>query len=396
MEAGDAGSAIARGYRKARRNAAVGWPNCVYRRARGWATDWCSGITPWPPRFYDARMTATTSRVILCPGQGAQFVGMGKAWYEKSAAARRVFDRADEVLGNRLGIALSRLCFEGLAANGAERLNQTDVSQPAIYVAGVACWHGLLEQWGILSGPNAAKEAGVVATAGLSLGEYTALHVAGGIGFEEGLELVTLRGRAMQDAADAIRLSDGSVGSGMVAIIGAEEAQVHALCEKAGQGDVLVPANFNAPGQIVISGSIAACRRAVEFAGEMGMRATALAVAGAFHSSLMQPAAERLRKGLDATTVHTPACAVLSNVTGKPHEQGNSDSMGQSIRARLVEQLTHPVRWEQDCQWLAKEFGGKAEFHELAPGKTLAGLYRRIDKGVKVDAHDEPKELAAV
>ena len=335
-------------------------------------------------------MTVPAPRVILCPGQGAQFVGMGKAWYEKSPDARRVFDRADEILGNRLGIALSQLCFHGHNVNGVERLNQTDISQPAIYVTSIACWHGLLAHWGVGSmSSGGAKEAGLIAAAGLSLGEYTALHIAGAMTFEEGLELVTLRGRAMQDAADAIRLADGTVGSGMVAIIGAEEAQVRALCDKAAQGEVLVPANFNAPGQIVISGSIAACRRAVEFAGEMGMRATPLPVAGAFHSALMQPAADRLRKALDATTVHTPVCSVLSNVTGVPHEQGKSDSMGQEIRSRLVEQLTHPVRWEQDCKWLAQTHGGKAEFHEMAPGKSLAGLYRRIDKGVKVEAHDE-------
>jgi [acyl-carrier-protein] S-malonyltransferase len=247
-----------------------------------------------------------------------------------------------------------------------------------------------------MDGGAGAKEAAVAATAGLSLGEYTALHIAGAFSFEDGLELVTLRGRAMQEAADAIRLSDGAPGSGMVAIIGAEEDQVRALCDKARLGEVLVPANFNAPGQIVISGSTAACRRAVEFAADMGMRATALPVAGAFHSALMQPAADRLRKALTATTVHHPVCPVLSNVTGTPHEPtpgapgAAAHAIEHSIRARLVEQLTHPVRWEQDCRWLAGEFGQKAEFHELAPGKTLAGLYRRIDKAVKVEAHDEP------
>lgn len=332
------------------------------------------------------------ARVMLCPGQGAQFVGMGKAWFERSPEARRVFERADEVLGSRLGSALSTLCFEG----PVDRLNQTDVSQPAIYVSSVACWHGLLAQWGCAGeGGRGAKEAGVVATAGLSLGEYTALHLAGAFSFEDGLELVTLRGRAMQDAADAIRQSDGTPGSGMVAIIGAEEAQVVELCDKARQGEVLVPANFNAPGQIVISGSINACKRAVEVAGTMGLRATALPVAGAFHSSLMAPAADRLAKALASAAVHAPICPVLANVTGQPHEMA-----ADSIRARLVEQLTHPVRWEQDCRYIAShaltsqgvvaQASSKAEVHELAPGKTLAGLFRRIDKGVKVEAHDEP------
>ena len=331
------------------------------------------------------------ARVILCPGQGAQVVGMGKAWSERSPEARRVFERADEVLAGRLpgGVALSQLCFEG----PVEQLNRTDVSQPAIYVASVASWHGLLASWGCGSAwsgtGSAAKESHVVATAGLSLGEYTALHIAGEFSFEDGLELVSLRGKAMQEAADAIRQSDGTPGSGMVAIIGADESQVNELCNRARVGDVLVAANFNAPGQIVISGSIAACRRAVEVAGDMGLRATALPVAGAFHSSLMQRAADRLNKALRATTVHRPACPVMSNVTGAVHEAAASSTMEETIRARLVEQLTHPVKWEQDCRALAQQWAGKAEFHELAPGKTLAGLYRRIDKNVKVEAHDE-------
>lgn len=306
--------------------------------------------------------------IVLCPGQGAQAVGMGKAWYDRAPEARRVFDEADRILGLRLGSPLTELCFGG----PAERLNQTDVSQPAIFVAGVACWKGLLAAWGFGNG-----EAQVIATAGLSLGEYTALHVAGAIDFAEALELVVLRGRAMQDAAAA---SPG----GMVALIGADEAQATAVCDKARGADVLVCANFNAPGQIVLSGSKVACDRAAIVAGEMGLRATPLVVAGAFHSPLMQPAADRLGEALAKTTVKAARCTVVSNVTALPHEAG-----ADTIRRRLVEQLTSPVRWAQSCSWIGANV--KGDVHELAPGKTLAGLMRRIDKNLKVATHDEPE-----
>lgn len=337
-----------------------------------------------------------SKKLILCPGQGAQFVGMGKAWFDRAPEARAVFERADQILGSRLGGPLSTLCFEG----PAERLNQTDVSQPAIFVTSVACWHGLLASWhsGGGAGVNGvsgggAIESHVAATGGLSLGEYTALHIAGAFSFEAGLELVTLRGRAMQDAADAIKLADGTPGSGMVALIGADEAQANQVCDKARQTETLVPANFNAPGQIVISGSIGACRRAVEVASELGLRATPLQVAGAFHSPLMQPAADRLAKALRDTTIHPPRCPVVSNVTGKAHAPAPGGAAGStiedSIRVKLVEQLTSPVRWAENCMHLAQAHSGAAA-HELAPGKTLAGLMRRIDKALKVESHDEP------
>lgn len=327
----------------------------------------------------------STQRIILCPGQGAQTVAMGKAWYDASAEARAVFDEAERILGGRLGAPLSALCFSG----PAERLNQTDVSQPAIYVCSVACWRGLLAAWGC--GPGAgATECGLAATAGLSLGEYTALHLAGVFDFAAGLELVALRGRAMQDAADAIKAPDGSPGSGMVALIGADEAQANEVCDLARGADVLVAANFNAPGQVVISGSIQACRRAVEVAGQRGLRAAPLPVAGAFHSPLMEPAAARLAAALAKTPMKPPVCPVASNVTGKGHETApeSGRTIEDTIRTRLVDQLTMPVRWDEGCRWLAANIRG--QWHELAPGKTLMGLMRRIDKTIKVETHDEP------
>ncbi len=319
-----------------------------------------------------------TPKILLCPGQGAQAVGMAKAWYDASPESRAVFAVAEKLLGDQLGAPLTELCFSG----PAERLNQTDVSQPALYVAGVASLVGLCAQMGV-----APAELPLAAAAGLSLGEYTALHVAGALTFADGLELVTLRGRAMQDAATAVP-------SGMVALIGADEAQAAAVCEEARGGEVLVPANFNAPGQIVISGSKGACDRAVEVAGKMGLRATALAVAGAFHSPIMAPAADRLREALASTPLKAPRCPVVSNVTALPHAAADGVTMEASIRDRLVEQLTSPVRWAESCVYLGRTFGeggeqGGAEFHELAPGKTLAGLMRRIDRSIKVTTHDD-------
>lgn len=327
------------------------------------------------------------SRVILCPGQGAQAVGMGKAWHAASAEARSVFDRADALLGKRLGATLTDLCFNG----PAERLNQTDVSQPAIFVASMASWAGLLSAWNCGRGIGVV-EAHVISSAGLSLGEYTALCLAGAFSFEEGLELVVLRGRAMQDAAEAVP-------SSMVALIGADEAQAQAVCDEARGSDVLVCANFNAPGQIVISGSKAACERSVTVAGAKGLRATALPVAGAFHSPIMAPAAERLREALAKTTINPPRCKVWSNVTAAEHAPSGGEPIETTIRRRLVEQLTSPVRWSQGCAnligWVqgpsgATAAGGSVEYHELSPGKTLSGLMRRIDKQAKVETHDEP------
>jgi [acyl-carrier-protein] S-malonyltransferase len=316
-------------------------------------------------------------RLIICPGQGAQAVGMGKAWFERSPEARATFAEADRILGSRLGSPLSTLCFEG----PAERLNQTDVSQPAIFVTSVASWRGVLAA----SGATIA-DMNVGATLGLSLGEYTALHVAGAIDFASALELVTLRGRAMQDAAEA---SPG----GMVALIGADESQALAVCDKARGSDVLVCANFNAPGQIVLSGSKPACERAAAAASELGLRATVLVVAGAFHSPLMAPAADRLREALRNTAVSVPSVPVISNVTAQAHAATASASIADSIRARLVEQLTSPVRWSQSCQHAIAQFPG-ASIHELSPGKTLAGLMRRIEKSAKVTSHDEPEPIA--
>jgi len=297
--------------------------------------------------------------MILCPGQGAQSVGMGKAWLDASPAAKAIFDEADQILG----MALSDVCFHG----PEDQLNRTDVAQAAIYTTSVACYRGLEEQGRIRE---------VIATAGLSLGEFTALHLAGAFDFASGLKLVRLRGQAMQDAADA-------ADSGMVALMGADEEKATQLCDKARGDGVLVPANFNCPGQVVVSGSTDACERAAEAASEMGLRATPLKVAGAFHSPIMQPAADRLAEALEQTQWRSLEATVLANVTARPHVDDPN-----SIRELLVAQLTRPVRWSESMQWAAGNID--AELVELAPGRVLSGLMRKIDRQRKVTSWDEP------
>jgi [acyl-carrier-protein] S-malonyltransferase len=302
------------------------------------------------------------ARLILCPGQGAQHVGMGKAWADDHPAAGETYKRADTILG----FEVSKVCFEG----PEERLNSTEIAQVAIYCTSVACYRAMDAE---------GRIPGLTATAGLSLGEFTALHLAGAFDFETGLELVRLRGQAMQQAADT-----GPPG-GMVALVGADEQQAADLCQRAADGQVLVPANFNCPGQVVISGHRQACDRAVALAGEMGLKATALKVAGAFHSPLMQPAAEKLAKALDKVAWLPLAVPVLSNVTGRPHPTDHPDP----IKARLVEQLTCPVRWSDSMAWAVDNLSG--QYTELAPGKVLAGLMRRIDRTAKVQTWAQPE-----
>ena len=298
---------------------------------------------------------------------------MARAWCEASPHAKAVVEQADRIFGaGPDGRTLSDIAFNG----PVEVLSRTDISQPALFTAAVACHRAM---------GDAIGGASVRAVAGLSLGEYTALHLAGAFDFETGLRLVMRRGQLMQQAAESSK-------GGMVALIGADEAQAMQVCALATKaGGVLIPANFNAPGQIVVSGSIDACDRAVEAAGEVGVRATKLQVAGAFHSPLMAPAAEKLGEALAAVAIAPLSAEVWSNVTARPHEAGNA----QLLRNRLVEQLVSPVRWAQSCANLLEAMAADgtratAAFHELAPGSTLKGLMRRIDKSCEVIPHDAP------
>lgn len=284
---------------------------------------------------------------------------MGKALFEASPEARQTFESA----GSILGFDLAQVCFNG----PEDRLNQTDISQPAIYVTGIASYRAAVASGSI-------NPSDITALAGLSLGEYTALHLADVFDFETGLKLVAQRGKFMQEAAVASP-------SSMVAIMGADEAAVNAVCEAAAQGDVLAPANFNAPGQIVVSGSAAACERALRAAEIAGLKAVPLKVAGAFHSRFMQTAADRMACELQSARLSPPGRTVYSNVTAKPHTDV------ESIRKLLVEQIVSPVRWEQTMMLILR--GGvevqDIRLLELAPGRTLAGLTKRINRRQTVE-----------
>lgn len=302
---------------------------------------------------------------ILCPGQGAQAVGMGKDFYDSSPAAKETFDAANRVLG----YDLAAICFGG----PEEKLNGTDTAQPGIYTTSIACFRAAVAAGKI-------DPVAVSAYAGLSLGEYTALHLAGCFSFEDGLKLVAARGRYMQDAAIASK-------SGMVAIMGADESAVNKLCEEASGGETLVPANFNAPGQIVVSGATGACERVLKSAEAAGFKAVALKVAGAFHSPIMQPAADKMRAELEKVQFAAPKVTIYSNVTAKAHGDVAS------IRSLLVDQIVKSVRWADTMQTLVANVD--ARFVELAPGRTLAGLAKRINRRLPIESLENIAAITA-
>jgi [acyl-carrier-protein] S-malonyltransferase len=290
---------------------------------------------------------------FLFPGQGAQFVGMGRELCAELPAARSLFDRASEVLG----IDLSRLCFDG----PAEALNATDVSQPALFVASLAALESLkATEPDVVSGCQGA--------AGLSLGEYTALVFAGAIEFEAGLKLVRLRGQAMQAAAISSK-------SGMVSVLGLDENKVDELCGRVEPFGRLWKANLLGPGNIVVSGDSAALEHVESIAAELGaMKVIKLAVSGAFHSPLMKPADAQLAEFLARTEVVAPRIPVYSNVDATPHEEPND------IRATLVSQVLEGVRWEASMRRMMAD--GFDTFYEIGPGRVLTGLLKRIDRKV--------------
>ena len=292
---------------------------------------------------------------FLFPGQGAQTVGMAGALCETVPAAKALFDRAAAVLGyDLLGVCVS---------GPADRLNATDVSQPAIFVASLAA----LEQLKVAE-PDAA--AGVVATAGLSLGEYTALVFAGALSFDDGLKVVRARGRAMQDAAEANP-------SGMVSVLGLEIPDVEALVAEARSAGTLEVANYLCPGNTVLSGALPAVERVEQLAVEKGgIRTVRLAVAGAFHTHLMKPADEKLAAALAGVPLHAPGVPVWSNVDAKPHTDPAE------VRGLLVRQVVSPVRWEGTVRALLAD--GVERFYEIGPGRVLAGLLKRVNRKADV------------
>jgi [acyl-carrier-protein] S-malonyltransferase len=289
----------------------------------------------------------TTLTAFLFPGQGSQAVGMGKELAEKYSIGRQTFDEADDVLGYKI----SQLCFEG----PEDQLRLTEITQPAILTTSVAAWR-VLDEKGL-------KPAFV---AGHSLGEYSAHVAAGTISFADAVRAVRNRGKYMQEAVPV------GVGA-MAAILGMDLEKITEVCRDAAQGEVCQPANINSPEQIVISGHKAAVERAAKLAGERGAkRAVLLPVSAPFHSSLMQPAQDRLAADLNALTFNAPAVRVLCNVDAAFVADAPSS------RDALIRQVTGSVKWEPSMRALIAQ--GVETFVEVGPGKVLCGLMRQIDR----------------
>lgn len=286
------------------------------------------------------------------PGQGSQYPGMGKEHYENSAFARKLFEQANDVLGFRI----SEIMFEG----SEEDLRKTDVTQPAVFLHSIIAFRSI----------DAARPEMV---AGHSLGEFSALVANGTLSFESALELVAIRARAMQKAVELQP-------STMAAVLALADEKVEEICKKVQDesGEVVVPANYNCPGQLVISGSLKGIEIACEQMKAAGAkRALVLPVGGAFHSPLMEPARTELQAAIEKTTFHTPTCAVYQNVVAKAVFDKDE------IKQNLISQLTGAVKWTQSVQAMIAD--GASRFTECGPGKVLQGLIGKIDKTVEVN-----------
>ena len=287
-------------------------------------------------------------KAFVFPGQGAQFTGMGKDLYDNNPLAKELFEKANEILGYRI----TDIMFEG----SAEELKQTKVTQPAVFLHSV------------ISALCLGEEFKPAMVAGHSLGEFSALTAAGALKFEDGLRLVYARAMAMQKACEAAP-------STMAAIVGMDDATIEGICaEVSTEGCVVVPANYNCPGQLVISGNIEAVNAACEKLKAAGAkRALPLPVGGAFHSPLMQPAKDELQAAIEATEFQTPMCPVYQNVDAQAHTDASE------IKLNLIAQLTASVRWTQEVQNMIE--AGATEFIECGPGKALQGMIGKIAKG---------------
>jgi len=298
---------------------------------------------------------------FLFPGQGAQEVGMGQQLCQQCPAAAELFEQANQILG----FDLTQICFEG----PTEKLNSTVISQPALYVMSMAALELLRQQQ-----PEIYENCS--AAAGLSLGEYTAIAFAGGMSFEDGLKLVQQRGQAMQAAAD-------QTPSGMVSILGLDQEKTAAVCDQSRQsGEILQIANLLCPGNIVVSGHQCSCDQVNEFAmAEGAMKTIPLAVAGAFHTPIMESAVEKLAAALDQVELRPTRIPVFSNVDARPHQSPAE------IRGLLVKQVCGPVLWQESVEQMLA--AGIDEFYEIGAGRVLRGLLKRINR--KITCHGVPE-----
>ncbi len=300
---------------------------------------------------------------FIFPGQGSQYVGMGKELFENFSVAKEIFEEADDALRH----SISGLCFKG----PEESLRLTENTQPAVLTTSIAALKVLQAEKGLTP----------LFTAGHSLGEYSALVASGALPFSEAVKIVRLRGKFMQEA---VPVGEGA----MAAVLGMEKEQVENLCEEISCGEVLTPANFNSPGQIVIAGHSKAVERAIERVKQEGKKAVLLPVSAPFHSPLMKPAGERLGRALEEISVNELKIPVVTNV------EAEVNTSKERVKGLLVAQVSSPVRWEESMRKMIEK--GIEQVVEIGPGKVLSGLMKRIDDRIETKNLEDPQTLKKI